>query len=342
MKVFTFLLGISAFALLSGCASTQINMADYHPVPMEKAEFMPSPAEVDGKRAKVVIFNPDSGGIRLAKSSRAAHTVAGTLEKYLNQAGVEIVDRSLASKLKKEIQLAEIKGNSDYTGPKVSDYSITGTISEANTSSSFSEQRQWQDKEGKWHVIPASCHFSANVSANLRIYKLPSLNYIKSIDVSGSASNSRQTRSSRCYLSPNAQNSLIRAAASNAIKAYRTPFQNFFAPKAYVEERRSGKKGDIFKLTQGSQFGFITGAKVTLYTKLKSINGLTGKVSLDDQPVATGIISNNVGPRYAWVKVEDKQAADKVRLGDFVKVKYQKSFFEGLGESLNSLSALSQ
>jgi hypothetical protein len=313
-------------------------MAEYNTVPMEKAAVMPTTAEVDGQQVKVVIFNPDSGDIPLAKSSRAGHTIAGTLEKYLNQAGAEIVDRSLATKLKKEIQLAEIKGNSDYTGPKVSDYSITGTISAANTSSSFSEAQQWQDKNGKWHTIPASCHFNANISANLRIYKLPSLNYVKSIDVSGSATNNRQTRSSNCYLSSNAQNSLVRVAASNAIKQYRTAFQNFFAPKAYIEERRSGKKGDIFKLTQGTQLGFTTGSSVTIYTKEKSTNGLSGKVSYDDQPVATGIISNNVGPRYAWIIVDDKQAANKVRLGDFVKVKYQKNFFEGLGDSLNALA----
>jgi len=128
---------ITGLILLTGCASTKVDMSAYHQVPMQRADIMPTPAEVSGKAVKVVIFPPGSGRIRLAISARVPHTLASTLEKYLTNAGAEVVDRNLAKKLRKEIQLAEIKGKSDYTGPQIADYAVTGTVATANFGSSF-------------------------------------------------------------------------------------------------------------------------------------------------------------------------------------------------------------
>ncbi len=331
------IIGFTAVTFLSGCASTKINMAEYRYIPLQKAAVLPSPDEVAGKPLKVVIFNPESGDIPLANTSRAAHTISSTLEKYMSKAGAEIIDRNLAVKLKKEIQLAEIQGTSDYTGPKISDYSVSGTISSANVGSSFSEARQWQDKKGKWHTVAASCSFSAEISANMKIYKLPSLTYVKSINIRGTSSNSHETRNSNCPIPSNQQNSMIRRAAESAVKSNRIAFQTFFAPKAYVLERRTGQKGDIFKLTQGSKLGFNTGSSVTIYNSQKSTNPLSGEVTNEDYPVTEGLISDNVGTKHAWVIVDDKNQADNIKLGDFVKVKFQKNFLEGFGDSFGSL-----
>ena len=330
MKKVLLTMCIGSAVLITGCAGNQVkDVNSYTRMTLQPADIMPSKNEMSGDKTKVVIFNPVDSDIKLASNAKAGHSIATSLEKHIAVTGAEIVDRNIAQKLRAEIQLAEIKGSSTYKGPKVADYAITGTVSAANIGSSFTEARSWQDKDGKWHKSPAKCTYTAQVSANMRIYKLPALSFSKAVNLDDSVSVSEEARYySRCPYSTTAQESLVRQAASDSAKKARTEFQNYFAPKAYVLERRVNEDVSIFKISHGKDLGFVADSDITIYHIEESTNPLTNEVSAEEYAVTEGTISNQVGKNHAWVVVEDKEKASKIKLGDYVKVLYEKGMLE--------------
>lgn len=334
----TVLLATAISALvLTGCATRPSeNFSQYQPVSMQKADILPTKESLAGKKVKVVIFTPDEGGIKLAKKAKAGHSIVSTLEKYLAEAGVEIVDRNIAKQLRKEIQLAESKGKSEYQGPDIANYAVTGSLSTAGVSASFTKRRTRKDKKGKVHVYPAYCKYSAQVSANLKVYKLPGLKYAKTISIDDSISSKTETSNSRCPISASQQQSMVRQAAVESLKDSRTKFQNYFAPKAYVLERRVLEDHSIFKLSAGTNLGFKAGDELKFYSINVSKNPLTGDVSTEEYPVTDGEVEKDlVFDTYAWVTV-DNEKAKNIKLGDFVKIEYSKIWTEmSLGDLFN-------
>jgi len=323
------LIGVSTAVLLTGCITTEIpSPSKYSKVNLQAADIMPSQEEIKGAKLKVVIFNPDDTGIKLAKNAKLGHSIATTLEQYASKAGVEIVDRNLANKLKQEIELAEMKGKPEYQGPNVADYAITGTVSAVNVGAKFTEKSSWVDKKGKRHITPAYCRYSANVTANLRIYKLPALNFSKAITIDDDVSTSSETRNSSCSFSQASAESLARQAAIAAVKDARTDFQNYFSAKAYVLEHRKKDGESIFKLSRGKNMGFVSQSEVHFYHLESSKNPLSGEMSTEEYRIATGTISNQVGTNFAWVVIDDDEQAEKIKLGDYVKVEFSKGWHE--------------
>ena len=318
---------ICGAALLSGCATTIEHPNTFAKVSLKPTTVMPTKAELGSKNSRVVIFAADDSAINLAKSASAGHTLSSELTKHISVTGAEIVDRNIAKQLQKEIALAELKGNNDYKGPNVADYAISGKLSTATVGKSFSERRTWKDKKGKWHTIPAKCTYRAKVSATMSIYNLPSLQFSKAINLEGSVSASEETRNSRCPYPRTAQESLVRDAASSAVKKARIGFQNYFAPKAYVLERRVKEDKNIFKISKGKAYGFTPDSEISFYQAEIANNPLTGEASVEEAVIAKGTISDRVGDKHAWIVV-DEETANLIKLGDYVKVKYEKNWYE--------------
>lgn len=321
---------LMALGVLGGCSTTAVKMGEFSPVPLKFAAIMPSKAELSGAPPKVVIFPLNDRRLRMASQAHLGRTVADTLQSYLSESGVDILDRSMYGKLRNEIALAEMKGEArSYGGPSVAGFAIAGDISKADYTHSFTEQSYWKDQNGNMHFIPASCSFNTDVAGNINIYRVPSLQMVKSIGTDATESSSRQTRDSSCQFSNKERSSLLREAASAAVDKARTKLQNFFAPSGYVLERRENKDHkNIFKISIGTTHGSKQGAACDFYQTIASKNPVTGVTSNEEYVIATGEVSNQVGPDYAWVVVNDDQASNKIRLGDKVKFHYTAGFFE--------------
>lgn len=337
MKKKLLVVTVSATLGLTGCMHTEENIREYSDVSMQKADILPTKESLKGAKQKIVIFPADTSNSPLAGKSHAGTTIATSLETYLAEVGVEIVDRNIASKLRKELALAESKGKSEYNGPDIANYAITGSISNANISYSFTKRDSYTDKKGNTHVTPAHCSFKANVSANLKLYKLPGLAYSKTITTDDSASFSTDTTNSRCPISEASATSLVRKAAKEGVEDSKSKFQNFFSPKAYVLERKVNGNKSLFKISAGKNFGFIPESTITFYNLEVKANPLTGDVTTEEYIVVEGTVTANlIGDKFAWILVED-ELADQVKIGDYVKVKYSSGFLTSFSESTKSL-----
>lgn len=325
MKKELLFIAITASLGLAGCSSPE-NIREYTHVSMQKADILPSKESLRGAKQKIVIFPADASNFPLARASHAGITIATTLENDLAEVGVEIVDRNLANKLKRELALAESKGKSEYNGPAIADYAVTGSVSNAGLSYDFHKRDSWVDKDGKSHVTEAYCRFSATVSANLKLYKLPGLAYSKTITTDETKTTKTETSNSRCPISDASAASLVRKAAKKGIDKNKEKFQNFFSPKAYVLERKVNGDKSLFKISAGKNYGYQLKAKITFYNLEVTKNPLTGDVATEEYKVVEGKV-NSVGDQFAWILVDD-ELAEQVKLGDYVKRIYEHGMFD--------------
>lgn len=314
--------------MLWGCASNTIKSLDeYSQVPMANAAIMPTETELEAKPYKVVVFEVNDQDVQLAKESDVGTTVSGRLVTNINEANATMVDSTGLSDLKQAIETK----SSDYDANGVADYAVTGQISAANFSKEFTKTSAYKDKEGKVHVIPAYCTYSAVVRGNVNIYSVKTKEVVSNIGLSGN--NSKKTedpkvnRWSTCPpISQQEIVSIVRGAGNSAANGTKLQMQNFFAPKGYVLERRTNGKKSIFKVSLGQVNGAKKNLKAVFYNIEQGQNPITGKTTEAQNKIAEGEVTNRVDARQAWIMVDDEEVASQIKLGDMVNIKYEKRF----------------
>lgn len=308
-----------ASAILAGCATT-VDLGKFHDADLREAEIMPSKDQLKQKRIKLVVFEADNAGLSNAQNANLGATFAAAVEKEVTAAGTEVVDRNLAQVLSNELKLAESGGAGMYSGPQVAQFAIRGKVTSAEYGAAYVEASTWKDDKGEYHTNPAHYNHAAKVSGTLSLYELPSLRLVKTISYTGQTTDSE----------PNGANAgkgaaMLRTAEEYAISDQAHQLKNMFAPKGYVVERRTDGKVSIFKVLMGHEQGIHAEDKVVIYSLRKKMNALTGQEQIDEVPVAQGKISDQVTAEESWVVLDNQDAAAQIRLGDFVRVKYDEN-----------------
>lgn len=325
-QLFKHSVAVCAFAaLMSGCATT-VDLSKFHDADLKEAEVMPNRQQLAQKRLKVVVFEADEGKNTNAVNAHLGETFAKAVEKELTASGTEIVDRAMAGKLKSELNLAESRGAGNYKGPEVAQYAVRGKLSSAEYINTFHEANSYTDKDGKSHYNPAYYEHVGKVSGSIEVFDLPSLRLVTTFNIEGSASIQDQLTWANWYggRPTEAGALLLRNATFDALHKESAELKNIFAPKGYVVEQRSDGKKSIFKVMMGRSQGLKAEDKVVIYSLRHKTNALTGKDQIDEIPVLTAKVSDQVGGEESWVVPENNDASAQVKLGDFVKVQYEK------------------
>ena len=291
---------------------------------------MPSPEMLESRRTQVVVFKVDDSAVR-RPTTQVGAVMTRAIEARLSEGGVDIIDRNLALTLRDELALAEAKGQGNYAGPAVANFAVKATLTNADFTSEYVQLQLVRTKKGTYWE-PAHCNYRAQVSGALRVYEIPSLRLLANVNLAAPAFLSSEER-----CNDSRADALIRLAAEEAVKRYRTEFQNLFAPKGYVIEKRVNGDKAIFKIMLGSNNGVKSQDKLAFFSLHKDINPLTQKTNYEEQLLVEGIVSDQLGADYSWVVPLDQTKAKKIRLGDFVKVIFKKSALESVGESLSDI-----
>lgn len=341
---------ISILLLLGSCSTTIGNFDEYQKQFLSKTKFMPSKDNVEGKAPKVVVFALDSNDNQTASQAGLGDSMANDVENVLsrNRLG-EIVDRKAAVKLQKEISLAEMNKTGSYKGPIVADYAISGAISNAGFTSKYSNgSTYYNPKSGQFVSLPPKYTYSSDVAGNLKVYELPSLTVVESIEFSAKKSRSEAVQQEGGLALVGIQiggkkvegskrdDSLVRQAGGNAIADIEVNIKNFFAKKGYILEKRIFKNKTIFKISLGSSDGIKQDDKFEISGQYETENPLTNQVDVERRIIGSGTVSDLVDPKTCWVVIDDAKKADSIRLGDAVKMKYKKSPFAGIIKMLTS------
>jgi hypothetical protein len=319
-----------AILLLSACATTIKDLSAYRPAPLLEADFMPSREMLTSRRAQVVVFEAENSAAQ-QRAPQLGTVLTRAIEARLSESGAEIVDRDVALTLRDELTLAEAKGQGSYAGPAVANFAVKTTLTNANFSSEYVQLQLVRTKKGTYWE-PAHCNYRAQVSASLRVYEIPSLRLLGNANLVGPAYLSSEER-----CNDSRADALLRQAAEEAVKRNRTEFQNLFAPKGYVIEKRVSGSKAIFKIMLGSTQGIKSQDKLAFFSLQQNVNPLTQQTSFEEVQLVEGVVSDQISPDFCWVVPLDQTRASKIRLGDFVKVVYRKSALESVGESFSDI-----
>jgi hypothetical protein len=303
--------------LLSGCATT-VDLSKFHDADLKEATILPSKDQLTQQRAKIVVLDADESYATEIDNTHLGDVFSSTIEKEISTANAEVVDRNIANKLKDELKLAENGGAGSYSGPSIAEFAIRSKVTSAQYGVSYIEASSWKDSEGKIHVNPAHYNHSAQVAGNISLYELPSLRLVTTINVQGNASTTEPRKVNNQIIGA----SLLRTSAASAISKQAHQLKNLFAPKGYVVERRTDGDISIFRVMMGQNQGVKPEDKVIIYSLRKKPNALTGIEQLDEIPVSQAVTSDQVNNTDSWIVPDDKKTSEKIRLGDFVKVKY--------------------
>jgi hypothetical protein len=316
-QIITMCVLLFASTLLTGCATT-VDLSKFHDADLKEAEIMPGKDQLNQQRIKIVVFEADEGRLPHAVNAHLGESLAKAVEKELMAVGAEVVDRNLASKLKDELRLTESVGAGSYAGPQVAQYAIRGKVNSAEYNATYIEASTWKDDKGETHINPARYDHKATVGGSISLYELPSLRLVDAINVAGSTSASDPLMKANWATG----SSLLRSATSAAIDG-QYELKNFFAPRGYVVERRVDGKKSIFKILMGKGQGVHQEDKVVIYSLRKKTNALTGAEQTDERPVIKAKVSDQIENGACWIVPDDQDASAQVKLGDFVKVKYE-------------------
>ena len=335
---------ISTVTLLifSGCGATIDSIEAFAPIPLEKSPFMPTKEEIKSGKTKIVLTPIDDRNFELAQRANLGQSLYVELERELSSSGtVEILDREIAAKFENEIRLSEMDADSQMSDMELSaaKYAISGSLSNARFSSRFTQTRRWRDDEGRLYVIPAHYTYTASVSGILKIYAIPSMKVLKTIEFSDNTSRREDSRFFGNNHYPADVSGMLNKAGSDAIHSTRLVFKNYLAPKGYIMEQRSDGDTEIVKVSIGSADGLESGNEVEIYTVQSTTNPFTDEVETQSVKIADGIISNKLTPHRAWIILEDK--TQEIKIGDYIKASYSKEFsdyFNDVTKAYNTLA----
>jgi hypothetical protein len=328
--------------IISSCSPTISNFNSYLPQPLSKSEFIPTPEMVEGKPPKVVIFELDEGSNQSAKDADLGHSIAVNVENILTQNRLaELVDRKIASKLEKEIALSEMNKTGSYKGPLVADYAVSGAISSAGFNKKYSAGYIIPNKNGTFTKIEPKFTYTGDVSGNLKIYEIPSMQVVGNVEFSGKKSHSENVKTNNNlsigglveFGGQKAEgltkdDDLVRKAGKEAIENAGVDIKNFFAKKGFILEKRFLKNKAIFKISVGSADGVKVGDKFEVIGKYEIENALTGKSEIESRIIASGEVADKIDPKSSWVLIDDSDTINSIRLGDLVRFKYQRSWLD--------------
>lgn len=327
--------------IFGGCGASIDSIEAFAPIPLEKSPFMPTKDEIKSGKTKVVLTPIDDTNFDLAQRANLGQSLYVELERELSASGtVEVLDREIAAKFENEIRLSEMDADSQMSDMELSaaKYAISGSLSNARFSSRFTQTQRWQDKEGKVHVIPAHYTYTASVSGILKIYAIPSMKILKTIEFSDNTSRREDSRFYGNNHYPPDVSGMLNKAGRDAIHATRIVFKNYLAPKGYIMEQRSDGYTEIVKVSIGSADGLESGSEVEIYTVQSTTNPFTDEVETQSVKIANGLVSNKLTPHRAWIVLEDK--TQEIKIGDYIKASYSKEFsdyFNDITKGYNTL-----
>ncbi len=311
---------------------------------------MPSKEALDGKPSKIVVFPLEHNQNQLATETNLGESMANNVENVIskNRLG-EIVDRKAALKLQEEIKLAEMNKTGAYKGPIVADYAVSGAISNAGFTSKYTNGSSYYNPQSKQFVtIPPKYTYSSDVAGNIKIYELPSLSVVESIEFSAKKSRSESVQQEgglslggiqiggKKVEGASRDDNLVRKAAEEAVIDVEVDIKNFFARKGYVLEKRILDNKSIFKISLGSSDGIKQNDKFEVIGQFETENPITNEVEIERKIIAVGTVSDLIDPKSSWVVIDDSKKSEAIRLGDSVKLKYKKNSFAKFFKFLTS------
>ncbi|MGR5061883.1 hypothetical protein [Photobacterium sp. DNB22_13_2] len=319
------LLAASITTVLTGCMSTPAPEGVCH---SSTAINIPqSDVKVKTSQGKKAIVLPVDVARGVDYPSVLSSAFQHRLESQVDDSGAKLVDRSLAGKLKQEIQLAEESGRFNTSGVAIADYAVLAEITSSSLSYSFDDEEYKTNDDGDEKYYPAECTFTGKVEGIVKVVELPSMEVVKRIELKSAEVSSfeQDYPDSDCPISNGQYKRIMQEAAKNAVNR-NDDLKNQLAPSGVVEElRQCDEYGTMVRVNMGTTLG-IRPEQVVEITTYERVVEADGSNNDEPYPVGDGKVAaedNRYGLRanYSWVGI-DAENALKIQRGDLVEARY--------------------
>ena len=277
------------------------------------------------KRPTVLLVPVDS---KLGNDNKFADLVlSSSLKTLVGQAGAELIDRKLAEELRDEFARCEAKGNICLR-LKDAEFVLKAELHPSTTAANYIAKRETTDKEGNTTVHPAQCIYTAKAKGQVTVYELANgMKPLSIVAISGDKSSYEQTDSTSCSFSHDRLQSMVTSAVEEAVELSRGSISSHFAPTGYVTEYRCVEKKpkcNYIGMSVGENEGARKKQTVSFY-KLPEKHKKNSKpiITADQESMVTGKVVSveQMGKGKSWVKIKDRNALEKISLGDIGKFK---------------------
>ncbi|MFY9269451.1 MAG: hypothetical protein WAO55_06850 [Candidatus Manganitrophaceae bacterium] len=282
------------FISFLGCAS--INLRNYTPVDLQKAEVLPSKSEISGEKHKVYL-----------------ETLKGPDRHQGTQADLDKILQSVVERILLETGNVVFVSSDEQATYRVESQLATATLGSSNVPT-----RKGEIISSSKLPIPQGdiTVYHADISGVIKVYDGNKGNLRKVFPFQDNSSERTQTTTNRDTI-------LNEAISDSIVHGAGDQLSQFFSPKGYViAGKREG--GDYaFEVTLGGD-RLRMGDQLEVRTIERTENPLTKEIEENDRVIATAIIVDNSGSLRSWVRVQKN--GDQIRLGDYVRFVPQNGF----------------
>lgn len=321
------------------CSTKISNFELYNQSFLSKSEFIPTKDQINKDKSNIIIYKINDKKSKLAIRAGLGYIATKNIETIIASNKIaNIINRDNYQKLKDEITLSQLNNNFSYKGPIPANYAIIGEISGSSFNSKYiSSKESFDEKTKKYNYTPPKYKYSGSVEGKVNIIQLPNASIIKTIELKGDANgeeyiNSNNIKIGKFQFSNKASKpkeydeSIMQQSINDATYMIEEDIKNFFAPIGYISQKKKYKNKVIFKISLGSNDGIKQNDKIYIYTKVRIKNDLTDQFETETRYIGSAKISNIINDTSSWIVLEDNKNNIKIRLGDIVKIKYDKSF----------------
>ena len=93
----------------------------------------------------------------------------------------------------------------------------------------------------------------------------------------------------------------------------------------------------MFKISRGSLDGIKHGDKFEVIGEYENQNPITNEIEVERRIISKGTVADKIDPKTCWVVIDNSKTINSIRLGDMIKMKYEKSSFAGATKIAKSL-----
>jgi hypothetical protein len=286
---------------LAGCVNLPGKAASaVREIELDKSDVPARRDWIEGQRVKVIVTPVEGGDFHAARHAQIDALLSRGLERAVDEAGAEVIDRALASRLKDELRLAEARGSGNFEGPAVAHFAVKPSFEKVAINSLREEKGLFSKLVSKKDEPPSYKH-QLVVEGSVRVYELPNMKLVQTLQFAESFGEQNALPGL-----PNAD-ARLREAFEKAFLRVRSDFKNLVAPRGAVVRKGMTEGGVVFQLMIGREHRVEPRSKVRI---------VSVSASGDESPVAEATVTSDIAARSAWVSVGDPLAAAKVREGD--------------------------
>lgn len=340
------LLSLALVAALAACSSVpgHKDAVLFVSAPLSDAEIMPVIEEGRGN-IKVVVVDAVDNGDMLSQQIKVGKQFTRSLEGLLSSRAIEVVDDALAPRLDDALRTAEAMNSGSspaYAGPKVAKFAVRPVVTASTYSAAYQAGTQVANPTGstKMSLLGAALSQSAGyahqarVSVQIRVYEMPTLRMLGSARAEGSASLLDPRQGANAVTG----GALLKQAIDDAVATGSPEVLNLMASKGHVIQRRfsAERKMSAFQVSMGTMDGLKAGDKVDIFSvRPADTSMLKAAAPTEEIFITSGVVSGMLLTDVtAWVVLNDEVDATKVRRGDLVKQKHERTFMDKIAEKV--------